>query len=79
MENKNSQLKNVITYLESDQFVDEKARLNLNYKQPGEEVVVIKNKETTANGNKDQGSIGTSAEVEKSNIQKWIKYFFKKK
>ncbi|HOZ56428.1 MAG: Septum formation initiator [Parcubacteria group bacterium ADurb.Bin316] len=83
---KNSQFKNLISYMQSDQFVEEKARLNLNYRQPGESVVVIKNedkKETAASGDKNEVNIALGAmtglknEKLSSNLQRWFKYFFK--
>ena len=40
--NKNNELKNFVSYLESDQFAEEQARLKLNLKKPGEELTVIK-------------------------------------
>lgn len=41
-ENKDTKLQKLIKYLESDQFVEEQARLNLNMKKPGESVAVVK-------------------------------------
>jgi len=80
LENKNSQLKNLISYLESDQFVDEKARLNLNYKKVGENVVVIKDQgEEASSDNKkniDYSQLKDDlADDKESNFQKWIFYF----
>ncbi len=43
LEGKNDVLKQMIGYLGSDQFAEEEARINLNLKKEGEEVVVIKN------------------------------------
>jgi len=72
--------------MQSDQFVEEKARLNLNYSQHGESVVVIKNedkKETAASGDKNEVNIALGAmtglknEKLSSNLQRWFKYFFK--
>ncbi|MFH1583172.1 MAG: septum formation initiator family protein, partial [Candidatus Falkowbacteria bacterium] len=42
LQNKNVDLKNFVSYLESDQFAEEQARLNLGLKKPGEELTVIK-------------------------------------
>jgi cell division protein FtsB len=41
-EAQNSDFKKMIAYLESDQFVEEQAKLNLNLKKDGEKVVSIK-------------------------------------
>lgn len=84
LENKNVDLKNFVAYLESDQFAEEQARLNLGLKKPGEELTVIK----MAPG---QALTGTSSgrtifnitgyekpapQVRKSNPRKWLNYFF---
>ena len=42
LQNKVVDLKNFVSYLQSDQFVEEQARLNLNLKKAGEELTVIK-------------------------------------
>jgi len=84
LENSNSELQHLVKYLESDQFTLEQARQNLNYKQPGEEVVVIKNKEGEAGlGNANAAGLGgTSLEAgnnqARSNPVRWWSYFFKK-
>ncbi len=70
-ESTNQELKDMITYLESDQSLEEQARLNLNLKKPGEKVIVIeptKNASTTDDLNKT-----TTLE---SNFLKWWHYFF---
>jgi len=71
-ENTNKELKDMITYLESDQSLEEQARLNLNLKKPDEKVIVIeaaKNTSTTDEINKTT--------VSESNFAKWWRYFFK--
>ena len=81
---KNSQLKDLISYMQSDQFVDEKARLNLNYKQPGESVVVVNDKTSEQSDEKKFGSVNVDtskdyqALSENNNFKKWSKYFLKK-
>ncbi|MFA5359645.1 MAG: septum formation initiator family protein [Patescibacteria group bacterium] len=85
LQNKNVDLKNFVSYLESDQFAEEQARLNLGLKKPGEEVMVIK-----SDNNKASTSTSTSAtmfnipgyekakpEVKQSNPEKWFNYFLK--
>jgi cell division protein FtsB len=78
-EKNNSLLKNMISYKQSDQFVEEKARLNLGYKKPGEQLVIIQKQNATDN-------IGSANEIDSlaqgnnqanSNFLKWMKYFFK--
>lgn len=88
VENKNSDLKKLLTYLDSDQYIEEQAREKLNYKKEGEEVVVIKNNSDDNKQIKDLSldsenvynvkGINSSAENKKEyNYQKWVKYFFR--
>jgi len=79
IDQKNNELKEMIDYLNSDEFVLERARLNLNFKREGEEVVVIPDKNNKKNEEKTPYSIkpGTNQAKEDSNPIKWFKYFFK--
>jgi len=70
----NSQLTDMLNYLESDASVEEKARLNLGFKKEGEEVVVIKDEDRVLNNMFDEEEEET---VELSNTIKWFQYFFK--
>jgi len=78
VETQNKDLKQLINYLESDQFVEEKARLNLGLKKEGENVVVIKE---TALANSDSTAEENKAASLKnfSNTKKWWNYFFNNK
>lgn len=85
LENQNTNLKEFIDYLESDQFVEERARLNLGLKKEGEEVAVISGEysEIQNNGNKEEGAATGIFGMEKEepakpvgNPRKWWKYFF---
>jgi cell division protein FtsB len=75
-ENQNSELKKTFEYLESDQFVSEQARKNLNYKKEGEEVVVIKtiDKQNTTKDKKDFSQEFNNTPA--SNPILWWRYFF---
>jgi cell division protein FtsB len=84
---KNSQLNNLISYLESDQYIENEARLNLNLKKPGETVYAINNKDEEENAstkNSNIDSIQTSPSLdmnnshEVTNLSRWINYFFNK-
>lgn len=87
LEGKNTELKGLISYLNSDEFAEEQARLNLNYKKEGEEVLVIKDKsegEEDIENNPDQAlksiyniqGLDNKPETPKpSNIKKWVDYF----
>mgnify|MGYP001764503730 CR=1 FL=1 len=70
-EEKNMALKEMLAYLDSDQAVEDKARLSLNYKKEGELVVVIQD-QTGAQGL----PYGASAPADISNPVKWFHYFF---
>lgn len=83
LKGKNTNLKNLISFLESDQFVDEEARKNLNFKKEGEEVVVIKDKILDKTGTNDELNSNYQINQPKekktkrlSNPEKWLKYFF---
>jgi cell division protein FtsB len=70
-ESENQQLKDLVTYLQSDQSLEEQARLNLNLKKPGEQVIVVKDAPDSA-----RAVIVTSADEATSNLSKWWRYFF---
>jgi len=85
LEHKNSNLKTVIDYMQSDQFVEEEARTKLNYKKPGESVAVVENRPgeivvPSASGIFDlppePPAQATPTSVAHAN--KWLDYFFKK-
>lgn len=85
LENKNVDLKKFVLYLESDQFVEEQARLNFNLKKAGEELTVIKSNAGALNQASSSGSSifnipGYNQEQPRakgSNPRKWIDYFLK--
>lgn len=72
MEFQNKEFKNFISYIESDQFLEEQARLKFGLKKPGEEVAVILDDFSEAD---QENAIGGEKE-RRSNFQKWVKYFF---
>ncbi|MDO8592545.1 MAG: septum formation initiator family protein [bacterium] len=85
LQNKGVDLKKFVSYLESDQFVEEQARLNLNLKKAGEELTVIKSDASSGQASSSGNSIfnipGYNQEkisAEDSNQRKWINYFFGK-
>ena len=85
LQNKNVDLKNFVSYLESDQFAEEQARLSLGLKKPGEELTIIKtgiddNSVSTSSGStifNIPGYEKTEPEAKASNPKKWLYYFFK--
>ena len=85
LENKSLDLKNFVSYLESDQFAEEQARLNLNLKKPGEELTVIKmgasgpGSASSSEGEQIFNIPGREKEEPgpaPSNPRKWFNYFF---
>lgn len=70
-ENQNQQLQELIAYLQTDQSLEEQARLNLNLKKPGEGVIVVENKSL-----KVDKLVASSTVSVASNFQKWLNYFF---
>lgn len=70
-ESTNQDLKEMISYLESDQSLEEQARINLNLKRPGEKVIVIETpKISTTSDDVNKNTIS------ESNFTKWWDYFF---
>jgi len=70
-EKENQQMTELISYLQSDQSLEEQARLNLNLKKPGEAVVVINNEKSGA-----VAASPVSSSDNASNLTKWWRYFF---
>ena len=70
-EKDNQDLKEMLSYLQSDQSLEAQARMNLNLKKPGETVVVIENQEDVKNSDNVENH-----EEETSNFKKWFNYFF---
>jgi len=75
LESRNKDFKELITYLESDQFVEEQARLNLGLKKEGEEVVVIKEQGENVDTQAGEDVLDNDIEFY-SNPRKWWYYFF---
>ncbi len=82
LEGKNNNLKNVLDYMQSDQFVEKEARTKLNYKKAGESVVVIEGRpgETPVT---ETSPFEIPPEPPKTkelpatvNFNKWLDYFF---
>jgi len=70
LQQENQQFSELLTYLETKNFTEEEARLQLGLRQPGEEVVVIEQPaESTLNS-----AVDPLANA--SNAQKWLVYFF---
>ncbi len=69
---KKIELLEVLKYVKSDSFVEEKARRELNMAKPGEQVLVAPKTAEIGNGQEKNNMIGLS---NISNFKKWWKYF----
>lgn len=87
LEHKSSNLKQVLDFMQSDQFVEQEARTKLNYKKPGEEVAVIESRpgENTASPSSSNiFDLPPAPPTERTearltgNLGNWLNYFFKK-
>lgn len=77
IEGQNKDLRGLIDYLESDQFVEEQARLNLGLKKEGEDVVVLKEEVVDNFYNVHFGENEADLELANlSNPERWWRYFF---
>ncbi|HTX86449.1 MAG TPA: septum formation initiator family protein [Candidatus Nanoarchaeia archaeon] len=75
LEASNNDLTALEKYLQSDQYAETEARLNLNLKMPGERVAVIEN--SGAGGDQSgNGSGDNNPDKKNSNPMKWWNYFF---
>jgi cell division protein FtsB len=81
---KNRELQDVITYLSSPGFVEQEARLRMDLKKPGEQVLVIDDSQkTTATATampifSVPGYEKAVPPAPRTNPQKWRDYFFSK-
>ncbi len=84
LQSKNVDLKNFVSYLESDQFAEEQARLNLGLKKPGEELTVVKTSAGDILAGTSSGATifnipgyeKIKPETKMINPRKWLNYFF---
>ena len=72
LETKKIDLLNLYKYVESDEFVEEKARLELNMKKPGENVLILNN--AVSDSNDDRLFIDENKQVLNNPIKWW--YYF---
>lgn len=75
LQTENKELDDLVEYLRSDHFVEERARLDLGLKERGEEVVVVKGEGKVA-GASATADVDSTQEDKRSNPEKWIGYFF---
>jgi len=78
IENEDLELNQMIEYFTSNEFIDEQARLKMNYKKKGEELVVIKTTNKLQKTDFEKQILkNRSQNIEETNLKKWWKYFFK--
>lgn len=75
LEKKRLESMKILSYVMSNDFVEEKARVELNLKKPGEHVIVMPDEETAPNAPVRQPAEDLSGQTEANPI-KWWKYFF---
>jgi len=70
LEKENLDITGLLAYLQSDEFVEKEARLNMGLKRPGEELIVIKENKTTSSN--DDVAL---RDENLTNPKKWWRYF----
>lgn len=73
MEKDNYELSQLLEYYQTDEYKEAEARQRLNLKGEGEKVVMIENKESSAEGIPDEAQ---SQKDKSPNYVKWWNYFF---
>lgn len=83
IESANQELEDMLAYLQGDAFAEREARLRLNMKKPGEQVVVVEGQNATVAGVQDSNSIFRIKGLEQApppkkvtNRERWWRYFF---
>lgn len=73
LEAKKMELLDVLKYVKSDSFAEEKARTELNMVKPGEQVLVV-SQLASENGRQEKNPVVKWDNI--PNYKKWLKYFF---
>lgn len=77
LESQNVELNKFLSYLNTDEFVEQEARLKFNLQKPGESVVILPESNLESKDKNIQSSDKGMAVVI-SNPKKWWNYFFKR-
>lgn len=75
LETHNNDLNGLISYLHTDTYKERRARESLGFVKPGENVVVVPEKDVIIIDETTGEVLGVAAE-DSSNFTKWINYFF---
>lgn len=78
LQGKQQELENLMTYLESSDFIEKEARTRLNLRKDGERVIIIPSSSTN-NNLPASATITTTTIKELTNFQKWWQYIFPNK
>ncbi len=75
LETKNSELRELLSYLDTDAFLEQEARLKFNMQKPGESVMVVPGVSGDGQNKKELAAL-TAEDKFRSNPGKWWDYFF---
>lgn len=82
LKKRNSDLSSMINYFQSMEFVEQEARTKLNFRKPGENIIIVAGSMENGEGQTvTDGEISLTTEEnallnKKTNPQKWWDYFF---
>lgn len=68
LKNKTSKMEQLITYLQTDEYIEKEARLKLNLSKPGEKQINLSNDNPSSDIYKEEDN--------STNMEKWFNYFF---
>ncbi|MBU1203050.1 septum formation initiator family protein [Patescibacteria group bacterium] len=68
LQDKTEKMEQLISYLQTDEYIEKEARLKLNLSKPGEKQINL--------ANPDEKSIVYQEEDNTTNVGKWFNYFF---
>ncbi len=80
MDGKGQDLNQLLSYFNSESYLEREAKDKLNLKKEGENVVMVQGAAETVGENNSSVSVGAavSAPVEENNFIKWWNFFFKR-
>ncbi len=82
LKKRNTDLSSMISYFQSLDFVEQEARTKLNFRKPGENIIIVAGSVENRDGDVvSNGEINLNSEANqlinsKTNPQKWLDYFF---
>ncbi|MDD4289954.1 MAG: septum formation initiator family protein [Patescibacteria group bacterium] len=75
VDTQNNDLKNLISYFETDEYAESFAREKLGFKKPGEKIIILPKQENVSNESENRNE---KAKIY-DNIKSWWAYFFASK